>query len=218
MKCVFNHEQDIEVVAEATTGAEAVELAMEHHPDVVVMDIRMPKMDGLTALGRIKIEHPDMPVLIFSGFENPTYVARAAALDACEYLLKSAPSRELVEAVRRALNQQTPPEDVNIVPITNHTIDSEYEPEIDVVVQGVPVHTFKFKVSATLDVQGGDLVVQRGAIQEIRLASLKLGGAIKLGDRTLLKKNVADVTVPGVMRLTKPIPILSDTAEQRLSA
>ena len=114
--------------------------------------------------------------------------------------------------------KQTPPDDVNVVPITNHTIESEYEPEIDVVVQGVPVHTFKFNVSATLDVQGGDLVVQRGAIQEIRLASLKLGGEIKLGDRTLLKKNVADVTVPGVMRPKKPIPILSDTADQRLSA
>ena len=113
--------------------------------------------------------------------------------------------------------QQTPPDDVNVVPITNHTIESEYKPEVDVVVNGVTVHTFPFHVSVTLDVQGGNLVVQRGMIQEIRLASLKLGGAIKLRDRTLLTKDVADVDVPGVMRLTRPIPILGDSA-QRLSA
>lgn len=113
--------------------------------------------------------------------------------------------------------KQTPPDDVNVVPITNHTIESEYKPEIDVFVQGVKVHTFPFHVSATLDVQAGDLVVQRGMIQEIRLASLKLGGAIKLRDRILLKKDVAEIAVPGVMRLTRPIPILSNT-EQRLSA
>jgi hypothetical protein len=110
--------------------------------------------------------------------------------------------------------KQTPPEDVNVVPITNHTIESEYTPEIDVFAQGIKVHTFPFHVSATLDVRGGDLVVQRGMIQEIRLASLKLGGAIKLRDRTLLKKDVAEIAVPGVMRLSRPIPILSNTAQQ----
>ncbi len=113
--------------------------------------------------------------------------------------------------------KQTPPEDVNVVPITNHTIESEYNPEIDVIVQGVTVHTFPFHVSATLDVQGGNLVVQRGMIQEIRLASLRLGGAIKLRDRTLLEKDVAEIDVPGVMRPARPIPILSDNV-QRLSA
>lgn len=107
--------------------------------------------------------------------------------------------------------KKTPPDDVNIVPIATHTIESEYKPEVDVLVQGVKVHTFPFHVSVTLDVQGGDLVVQRGAIQEIRLATLKLGGTIKLRDRTLLKKEVAEVAVPGVMRLARPIPILSGT-------
>ena len=111
--------------------------------------------------------------------------------------------------------QQTPPDDVNVVPITNHMIESEYKPEVDVVVNGVTVHTFPFHVSVTLDVQGGNLVVQRGMIQEIRLASLKLGGAIKLRDRTLLQKDVADIDVPGVMRLSRPIPIVADQAQRR---
>lgn len=121
------------------------------------------------------------------------------------------------DMIKYADPQQTPPEDVNVVPITNHTIESEYKPEVDVVVNGVTVHTFPFHVSVTLKVQGGNLVVQRGMIQEIRLAGLKLGGAIKLRDRILLEKDVADIDVPGVMRLARPIPILADT-EQRLSA
>lgn len=114
--------------------------------------------------------------------------------------------------------KKTPPDDVNIVPIATHTIESEYEPEVDVLVDGVKVHTFPFHVSATLAIQGGDLVVQRGAIQEIRLASLKLGGVIKLRNQILLKKEVSEIRVPGVMRLARPIPILSGTAAGRLDA
>ena len=113
---------------------------------------------------------------------------------------------------------QTPPEDVNVVPISNHMIESEYKPEIDVVVNGVAIHTFPFQVAVALDVQGGNLVVQRGMIHEIRLASLKLGGAIKLRDRILLRKDLADVDVPAVMRLAKPLPILTETMQQQLSA
>ena len=113
--------------------------------------------------------------------------------------------------------KQTPPDDVNVVPITNHIIESDYKPEIDVVVNGIPVHTFPFQVAVALNVQGGNLVVQRGMIQEIRLASLKVGGAIKLRERILLQKDLADIEVPAVMRLARPIPILSES-KQQLSA
>lgn len=105
--------------------------------------------------------------------------------------------------------EQTPPDDINVVPVSDHTIESVHEPSVDVVVRGVKVHSFTFNVAARIDVQGVNLVVQRGMIQEIRLASLKIGGSIKLRDRTLLEKDVAKVEIPGVMRLENPIPILS---------
>ena len=76
---------EIKVVAEVASGAEAVKYALENDPDVVMLDIRMPDGDGLTALGRIKLDKPEMPILILSTFDNPTYVARAVALGANGY-------------------------------------------------------------------------------------------------------------------------------------
>ena len=66
------------------------------------LDIRMPDGDGLTALGRIKLDKPDMPVLILSTFDNPTYVARAVALGASGYVLKGCTRDQLLAAIRSA--------------------------------------------------------------------------------------------------------------------
>ncbi|MEZ6102488.1 MAG: response regulator transcription factor [Pirellulaceae bacterium] len=91
---------EMEIVAEAADGGQACELALKLLPDVVILDVRMPGMDGLTALGRIKLDRPDMPVLILSTYDNPTYVARAVALGAFGYLLKNEPGARIVECIR----------------------------------------------------------------------------------------------------------------------
>ena len=92
---------DIEIIGEATSGEEAVKMALEMDPDLVLLDIRMPGNDGLNALGRIKLDRPKMPILVLSTYDNPTYVARAVALGANGYLLKTATQEEVVDAVRR---------------------------------------------------------------------------------------------------------------------
>ena len=92
---------EITVIAEATSGAEAVELTFQHNPDLVMLDVRMPNGDGLTALGRIKLERPDIPVLMFSTYDNPTYVARAVALGASGYVLKTAEADQVLTAIRK---------------------------------------------------------------------------------------------------------------------
>ena len=89
-----------EVVGEAVSGDEAVSQTAALNPDLVLLDIRMPQGDGLTALNRLKYDRPDLPVLVFSTFDNPTYVARAVALGAAGYVLKGAPSDKLLEAIR----------------------------------------------------------------------------------------------------------------------
>ena len=93
----------LEIAAEATTAAEAIEAVERSVPDVVLMDIRMEGGDGLNALGRMKLDHPDLPIVLFSAYDNPTYIARAVALGASGYVLKSAPRERLIEALEMAV-------------------------------------------------------------------------------------------------------------------
>jgi DNA-binding NarL/FixJ family response regulator len=93
---------EIKVVAEATTGQAAAKLALEKNVDLVLLDVRMPDGDGLTALGRIKLDKPDLPVLLFSAFDNPASVARAIAMGASGFLLKGCPRDEFLNTIRVA--------------------------------------------------------------------------------------------------------------------
>jgi DNA-binding NarL/FixJ family response regulator len=93
---------EVELAAEVGTGEDAVKYTLENNPDVVLMDIRMPNGDGLTALGRIKLEKPEMPILMLSTFDNPTYIARSVALGASGFLLKGCTREELLAAIRTA--------------------------------------------------------------------------------------------------------------------
>ena len=98
---VLGHQDDIEVVAEAGTGLEAIEAAQTHRPDVILMDIRMPEMDGLEATARI-IEQADWPVrvLILTTFDPDEYVYKALRAGASGFVLKDIPPEDLVTAVR----------------------------------------------------------------------------------------------------------------------
>ncbi len=91
---------DIEIVGEATNGNEVVRMTTELNPDIVVLDVRMPDGDGLTTLGRLKLDHPNLPVLMLSTYDNPTYVARSVALGACGYLMKTANKEKLLSAIQ----------------------------------------------------------------------------------------------------------------------
>ncbi len=92
---------DLEIVATAGDGKQALEAVQEFQPDVVVLDVRMPEADGLWALNEIKQAHPQTRVVMYSGYDNPTYLARAVALGADEYMVKTAPIQEMAETVRR---------------------------------------------------------------------------------------------------------------------
>jgi DNA-binding NarL/FixJ family response regulator len=98
---ILGNQADIDVVAEAGTGLEAIEAARRHRPDVILMDIRMPKMDGLEATARL-IEEADWPVriLILTTFEPDAYVYRALRAGASGFVLKDIPPEELPTAVR----------------------------------------------------------------------------------------------------------------------
>lgn len=101
LACLFRG-TDIEVVGEAVDGNDAVEKALQHKPDVVLMDIRMPEMDGLAALEKLQSDAPGTPVVMLSTYDNPTYVARGVALGAVDYVLKGSPREMIVEAIHNA--------------------------------------------------------------------------------------------------------------------
>src|SRR5437773_2858611 len=102
---------EIQVIAEAETGNQAIEQAMKMKPDVVLLDVRMPDTDGLEALERILDRSPQTKVIIFTGHENPTYTARAVALGAADFLMKGATKDEIVNAIKRAHTGMPPDTD-----------------------------------------------------------------------------------------------------------
>lgn len=97
---LLEQETDLEVVGEANNGEEAVELAIDLKPDLVLMDIAMPNMDGIEATKQIKIECPEINVLILSAYDDDQFIFSLLQAGAAGYLLKSVHSRELINVIR----------------------------------------------------------------------------------------------------------------------
>ena len=108
LRILLELEPDLEVAGEADNGAEALEAYRQLAPDVVLMDIRMPKRDGLSALEKIRKKMPNACVVILSTFDNPTYVARSVALGAADFVLKGSSRDELIDAIKRAARGDEP--------------------------------------------------------------------------------------------------------------
>ena len=100
LKMILESDDDLEVVAEADDGADAAAMVKEHRPDVVLMDIRMPRLDGLAATREVQAL-PDPPkIVVLTTFDLDDYVFRALQAGASGFLLKDTPPRELVQAIK----------------------------------------------------------------------------------------------------------------------
>ena len=97
---LLEQESDLKVVGEAADGEEAIALTAELNPDVVLMDIAMPKVDGISATKQIKTQFPQINVLILSAYDDDQFVFRLLQAGASGYLLKNVHSQELINAVR----------------------------------------------------------------------------------------------------------------------
>jgi DNA-binding NarL/FixJ family response regulator len=106
-RTLLKHECDIEVVGEATTGREAVQLTRKLRPAVVVMDIAMPLLNGLEATRQIRRDFPDTSVIILSAHSDPAYVEQAVRLGAAGFLLKQTSSDNLGTAIREVQKGNT---------------------------------------------------------------------------------------------------------------
>ena len=102
LKAYFNTLPDIQVVAEAASGEEALRLAAEHAPDVVVMDLIMPGMDGVEATRRLKKTSPRTQVIVLTSYHEDEHIFPAIRAGALSYVLKDIDPDDLAEAIRRA--------------------------------------------------------------------------------------------------------------------
>jgi DNA-binding NarL/FixJ family response regulator len=100
LRMVLESEPDIAVVAEASNGAEAVAVGKRERPDVVLMDVRMPEMDGIEATRRLLEVAPDTKVIVVTTFDIDDYVYGALRAGASGFLLKDAPPDDLIDAIR----------------------------------------------------------------------------------------------------------------------
>jgi DNA-binding NarL/FixJ family response regulator len=107
-RSLLSSEPGLEVVGEASNGLQAIEMCRRLEPDLILMDVHMPQMDGITATRRIRQDQPGVDVLIVTMQDDPDYLLEALDAGAAGYVLKDAPAGRLVSAVRRTLNGESP--------------------------------------------------------------------------------------------------------------
>ncbi len=112
LSAVIGDQPDMSVVAQAATGAAAVALALEHRPDVLLMDLRMPELNGVAAISAIKAQWPAAQVVVLTTYDGDEDIYRALQAGALAYLLKDTPRAELLDVVRAVARGQRrlPPE------------------------------------------------------------------------------------------------------------
>ena len=100
LEMLFRLEKDIDVVGLAQDGAEAVTLVARTSPDLVLMDLKMPGMNGVEATRRIRVQHPQIKVLVLTTYDDDAWVFDAIRAGASGYLLKDTPREKVLEAIR----------------------------------------------------------------------------------------------------------------------
>lgn len=129
MRNCIDHEEDMEVVGEAGDGEEAVRLCSDLNPDIVIMDIVMPKLNGIEASKQIKEMNPAVAVLILTAYDDDRYILGLLEAGAAGYLLKSARGRTVVEAVRTISRGESVLHPTVIAKLLKHALRTEVSPE-----------------------------------------------------------------------------------------
>ena len=130
---LIGNQTDMEIVAEASNGREALELFREHHPDITLMDLQMPEMSGIDAISAIRGEFPDARIIILTTHAGDVQVSRALKAGARAYLLKGLLRKELLDTIRAVHAGQKRLSSEVAAEIAEHTTDDALTPrEVDV--------------------------------------------------------------------------------------
>jgi DNA-binding NarL/FixJ family response regulator len=130
---VLASEQDMIMVAEASNGREAVDQFRTHHPDVTLMDVQMPEVNGIDAIIKIREEFPDARIIVLTTYTGDAQAARAFKAGACGYLLKSMVRKELIDTIRLIhAGKKKIPAEIAVEMAQHHSDDALTEREIEV--------------------------------------------------------------------------------------
>lgn len=133
IRAMIAHESDMAVVGEASDGEQVVALYREHNPDVVLMDLRMPRQDGVASIRSIVAEHPGARIVALTSYEGDADIYRALDAGACGYLIKDMLGAEVVGAVRSAAAGR------RVIPPTVAGRLAEFVPRVDLTPREVEV-------------------------------------------------------------------------------
>jgi len=98
---IINHQSDMQLVAQASSGTEAIQKFRQHRPDVTLMDLRLPDMSGIDTIIAIRTEFPEARIIMLTTFESDVAIQRALQAGARGYLLKSMPPKDMVAMIRQ---------------------------------------------------------------------------------------------------------------------
>ncbi len=130
---LVNGEPDLKLVAEASNGNEAIDAFRSHRPDVTLMDLQMPEVDGIDAIDRIRREFPEARIIVLTTYSGDTQVLRALKAGARGYILKGHVHKELLDAIRAVhAGQKRIPQEIAAQLADHATDDALTEREIDV--------------------------------------------------------------------------------------
>ena len=130
---VLASEEDMILVAEASNGREAIEQFRTHHPDVTLMDVQMPEVNGIDAIVKIREEFPDARIIVLTTYTGDAQAARAFKAGAFGYLLKSMVRKELIDTIRAVhAGKKRIPVEIAVEMAQHHSDDALTEREIEV--------------------------------------------------------------------------------------
>jgi len=196
LSAMLNKEPDIQVVGEAENGTEAIDKAKELQPDVVLMDLRMPEVDGVEAMRQIRAANPGIKFIVLTTYDNDEYIFKGIEAGARAYLLKDAPREELFKAIRAVYKGESLIEPAVAGKVLDRFAELSRQAQVVDALSEREVEVLKLmaKGAANKEIAAGLCISESTVKTHIQTIFQKLG----VGDRT---EAVTEAIKKGIIRL-----------------